>query len=81
MNWIKVDESLPDIYDFVLVCADNEGTNEPKPITIARYDGEKWEFIDKTPLIQTTGAHMDIEYSIDIDDITHWMKLPLMPTK
>ena len=80
-NWINIKEKQPHVYDFVLVCADNKGCGEPKPITIARHNGNEWEFLDKQPLISTYGAYMDIEYPIDKDDITHWMKLPSPPIK
>jgi Protein of unknown function (DUF551) len=76
-EWIPVTRSLPNQYDFVLVLADNQGTNEPKPIAIARINSYRtWEFLDKASLISASGAYMDIEYDIDYDDITHWMPLP-----
>lgn len=80
MKWIKISDRLPDFYDFVLVLADNLGTNEPKPISIARIDKNGfWEFCNKAPLMPNYGAWMDIEYPMDMDDITHWMQLPKMP--
>ncbi len=80
MKWISVNEKLPAIYDFVLVCANNQGTNEPKPVTIARLDSQGfWDFLD-TNDTWTYGAYSDISYVIDRDDITHWMPLPYGPS-
>ena len=80
MNWINVKDRLPDVYDFVLVLADNQGTGEPKPINIARLDNHKnWEFCNKAPGMPHYGAYMDIEYPMDIDHITHWAELPALP--
>jgi len=80
MNWIKCRDKLPDLYVFVLVLADNQGTGEPKPISIARLDDDKnWEFCNKAPCMPNYGAWMDIEYPLDQDDITHWTKLPAVP--
>ncbi len=81
-QWICVEDRLPELYDYVLVFADNQGTNEPKPISIARmYNEEKWEFIAQSPCMPNYGAYMDIEYDIDSDNITHWMPLPSLPKK
>ncbi len=79
MEWIDVNERLPPIYDYVLVCANNSGTNEPKPICIARHNMSKWEFINAAPLMPSYGAYMDIEYPMDSDDVTHWKPLPKLP--
>ncbi len=80
-KWISVKERLPDFYDYVLVLADNPGTNEPKPISIARVriQDEKWEFCEGKDPEWVYGAYMDIEYSIEKNDITHWMPLPQPP--
>ncbi len=77
MTWIKVEDQLPELYDFVLVFADNKGSDEPKPIAIARLVNEYglWDFLGTQPQ-DSVGAYMDIEYGIDSDDITHWMPLP-----
>lgn len=79
MEWIRVKDRLPEIYDFVLVFSNNPGTNEPRPIAIARYNSENWEFLGHSGLDWACGAYQDIEYHIDGLDITHWMPLPEPP--
>ena len=83
-QWVKCSDRMPEPYDFVLVCANFQGTGEPRPIQIARrckngVNQEGWEFCNKAPLIGCQGAWMDIEYGMDCDDITHWMSLPKPP--
>lgn len=83
-EWIKCSDQMPELYDFVLVCASFQGTGEPKPIQIARRcnlggNEEGWEFCNEAPLVGVQGAWMDIEYGMDVDDITHWATLPLPP--
>lgn len=78
-EWISVKDRLPRIYDFVLVLANNKGTNEPKPMSIARWDHHRWEFINHNPPMPNYGAYMDMEYNMDCDDITHWAYLPNVP--
>jgi len=77
MEWISVKDRLPDIYDFALVFADNKGTNEPRPIAIARIVSEHgiWDLLGYLEV----GAYLDIEYSMNRFDITHWMPLPEPP--
>ena len=78
MEWISVTDRFPLLYDFVLVFANNRGSSEPKPISIARIISEmpiKWDFLGMLEV----GAYMDIEYGIDSDNITHWMPLPEEP--
>lgn len=72
-EWISVKDKLPELYDFVLVFADNKGTNEPRPVAIARIVNENgiWDLLGSLEV----GAYMDIEYDIDRHDITHWMPL------
>lgn len=79
MGWINAKDRLPDLYNFVLVFANNQGTDEPKPFSIARWNGTEWEFINHDILMPNYGAWMDIEYDMDSDDITHWMPLPEAP--
>lgn len=81
MSWISIKERLPDIYDFVLVFADNQGTNEPKPISIARLlpGNGNWEFMYEYDNGSGGGVYQDIEWSIEVEDITHWMPLPKAP--
>ncbi len=79
MDWIKCSDRLPEVYCFVLVFADNQGTNEPKPISIARTNSHCfWEFLE-TNKRWSYGTYMDISYPIDNDDITHWMPIPDIP--
>ena len=80
MEWIKCSEKLPELYAYVLVLADNKGTGEPKPISIAMLDNENnWDFVNHTKTMSNYGVWMDIEYVMDEEDITHWMLLPKLP--
>ncbi len=80
MQWIKCSERLPELYDFVLVFADNKGTGEPRPFSIARRNSsDNWEFINNDNVMPNYGSWMDIEYPMDSDDVTHWMPLPQPP--
>jgi hypothetical protein len=83
MEWISVEDRLPEIYDFVLVFADKKGTNEPRPIGIARIvinhsEGHRysdWELLGDVD----QGAYQDMQYEIYSSEITHWMNLPSPP--
>jgi hypothetical protein len=76
-DWISVLDKLPPVYDFVLVFANNLGSGEPKPISIARIDiSGSWEFMGDVEKFGAVGAYMDIEYEMDEYQITHWMPLP-----
>ena len=79
MKWISIKERLPDTYNYVIVFADNQGTNEPKPYSIAMWEGDKWHFINHNDLFPNYGACLDIGYNMDSDDVTHWMLLPAGP--
>ncbi len=80
MEWISVKDLEPELYTFVLVFANNQGTNEPKPIAIARIDARgKWNFSNHSPVFPNYGAWQEIEYNMDSDDVTHWMPLPEPP--
>jgi hypothetical protein len=79
MDWISIKERLPDLYSNVLVFADNKGTNEPKPYSIAMWIGDKWDFINHSPPMPNYGAWQDIGYNMDSEDVTHWMHLPNPP--
>lgn len=81
-DWINVKDQLPMLYEFVLVYANNKGTGEPKPISIAKIiRKDKWEFVNHMPCMTNYGAWTDMEYAMDSDDITHWMPLPEAPTE
>lgn len=78
-EWISVKDKLPALYDFVLVFADNKGTNEPRPLAIARLVSEHgiWDLLGNLEV----GAYTDMEYDMNRFDITHWMPLPSLPEK
>jgi Protein of unknown function (DUF551) len=78
-NWIKCNDKFPDPYVFVLVFANNKGTGESKAFSIARWDGNKWKFINHSPPMPNYGAWLDIEYNMDSEHVTHWMRLPKTP--
>jgi hypothetical protein len=76
-EWIKLSDRLPELYDYVLVCAAFKGTDEPQPIAIARREKEGWRFLN-----DCRGNYCwawDIDYGMEGDDITHWMPLPKPP--
>lgn len=75
MEWISVKDKLSEIYDFVIVYAQMQGQGEPCPMAIARFNGKQWELLGDLEV----GAWQDIEYGIDIEDISHWMPLPKLP--
>jgi hypothetical protein len=83
MEWIRVQDHLPNIYDFVLVIACFKGSGEPKPISIARQLPDRsWDFLSQYEDLEdedNVGAWMDMEYSLSDSDITHWMPLPKEP--
>jgi hypothetical protein len=83
MEWISIKDRLPDIYDFALVFANNQGINEPKPVSIARLlpDLLTWQFMaqEEDEDGSAFGVYQDIEWEIDSKDITHWMPLPKFP--
>lgn len=82
-EWISVKDRLPIVYDFVLVCANNRGTSEPRPMSIARIhtylDGYVWDFLGHTGENWHQGAYLDIEYGMESDNVTHWTPLPKPP--
>lgn len=78
MKWISVKDRLPESCTYVLVFADNQGTNEPKPYSIAKWEYSQWEFVNEE-MAWTYGAHQDMDYSMWGSDITHWMPLPPPP--
>ena len=79
MEWIAIKDRFPNIYNNVLVFADNKGTGEPKPYSIAMWIGDKWDFINHCPTMPNYGAYQDIGYNMDSEDVTHWMPLPEEP--
>lgn len=83
MEWISIEEELPYPYDFVLVLSTTKGTNEPKPMTLARLipGGKLWEFLHEYKDGSGVGVYQDLEWNVDMEDITHWMPLPSPPEK
>lgn len=79
MNWIKCSDKMPELYIYVLVFADNKVLGDIKPYCIARWNGDRWGFVNADPLETCCGAWVDIEYPMDTDDVTHWMPLPKPP--
>lgn len=77
-TWVSVKDMLPSSYFFVLVYSKMEGTNEPCPMTIARYNGNKWETLCNEEE-NNACASGDLFWSTDSEEITHWMPLPLPP--
>jgi hypothetical protein len=71
---IQMPKNLPTM-DWVLVCS----TNEPFPITIARWDGDKWDFLSNDAGWDYGAVYGDCTHAMDRDDITHWMPLPKPP--
>ncbi len=78
-EWIKVENRFPDLYNNVLVFANNKGTGEPKPYSIAMWIGDKWEFINHSPGFPNYGAWQDMGYTMHSEHVTHWMPLPDLP--
>lgn len=79
-EWIECSEKMSPVYDYVLVCADNKGTDEPKPINIATWNGEEWIFLNEVSKF-SIGATSDIAYVMKRGHITHWKPLPKPPTE
>lgn len=79
-KWISI-KKLPALYENVLVFSNNNGTDEPKPYSIAKWMGDNWDFINHCLLMPNYGVSLHVEYTINSDDITHWMPLPKPPEK
>lgn len=86
MEWIKCSDRLPiqmpeawPTFDWVVVASLREGTNEPCPWYIARYTDKGWEFHDNKKDDLDCPDFSDTWASMNIDEITHWMKLPKLP--
>jgi hypothetical protein len=73
-EWISVKDRLP-YYDWVLVCV----AVNPRPVSIARYTGEKWDFLSSNDTWDYAACKGDCTIAMDIDEITHWMPLPKTP--
>jgi hypothetical protein len=77
--WISVKDSLPANFDYVLVYAQMSGTDEPCPMSIARYEADKWEILFEKCSNEAACACGDLTWHIDAGDITHWKPLPKPP--
>jgi hypothetical protein len=77
MDWIKIEDRLPEYYEYVLVYARKEG-NEPSPISIARQFKGVWEMMSDQDQSNAI-AHGDLTWGMDAEEITHWMPLPESP--
>ncbi len=82
MEWVSVKDRLPiqqpegwPTYDWVLITS----MHEESPITIARWNGNEWEFYYTEGNIGAGPWNGDCNSCINIDEITHWMPLPKKP--
>ena len=78
MEWINIKDRYPEKYKFVLVFSKMNGTDEPCPITIARFNGDKWETLCNEEE-NNACASVDLFWSTNSEEITHWMPLPKPP--
>jgi len=72
MIWNCASSTKPEVYEYVLVYAEMPG-DEPSPVTIGRWDGERWDCFDEAV------ACGDLNWHLDPEDITDWMELPTLP--
>lgn len=78
--WISIKDRLPDPYVYVLVYHFSKGTDEPCPMSVAYYDGEKWVMFQKVQCCPNAWAMPDLGYSISgYNDIDMWHPLPPSP--
>lgn len=70
-EWIKINDRLPDEYDYVLVFVKGKGTDELSLISIARIESNLWQFIASSE-VDGIGVYQDLELIIRSEDITHW---------
>jgi len=56
------------------------GTSEPSPMTIARWNTEKWETLCNENE-NNACACGDLFWATESEEITHWMPLPKPPEK
>ncbi len=71
---MQMPENIPTM-DWVLVITDKE----PYVISIARYDGDKWDFLCTNDSWTYGAAYGDTTIPIDLDQIGYWMPLPKSP--
>ncbi len=75
-TWVNIKEAIPSPYQYCLVCGEKEGA-EPWPISIGRHNGIEWELLVNGE--NNAIACGDLTWSIDADEITHWMDIPNAP--
>ena len=76
-KWIRIESQTPPDYEYVLVYAHMKGTNEPCPISIAQCIKGEWEMLNETE--NNAVACGDLTWSMEAQDITHWLPLPKKP--
>jgi len=74
-EWIKVSDTLPDDYKYVLVYAKKQGA-EPSPISIARQYKGIWEMLS-TESQSNAFACGDLSWAMDAEEIIHWLAIPI----
>ena len=74
MEWISVDDRLPDTYQEVLVFGNDEYNNLGRGVWIGYYRYDDWHIVNN-------GDYIDGGYGRDYinSKITHWMPLPKPP--
>lgn len=67
MNWISVDEKMPEVCKKVLICF-GPAPNLPRIIDVAWFDSGLWWLTSKCALDRLS------------DNVSHWMPLPEPPS-
>lgn len=73
-DWNLVTEKLPSDYHWVIVYEKRNGTGEPSPYSIGRWEIDHWVL-----LAGEDGASSDLWWDIDAKNITHWISFPKAP--
>jgi len=71
-EWIDVRDRLPEPYVFCLVF--ERRMDEPSPISIARWEGDKWNGIGEDE-DESNAFYSDLFWDISWKNITHWMPI------
>lgn len=67
----NVKDEPPPSYHWVIVYQKTEGTDEPCPYSLGRWENTRWQLI-----ADDIGVWSDLWWDIDKDNITHWEYLP-----